>query len=297
MILRSFDFTGKRKYFWLFTALLVAASLVSIFTLGFNFGVDFTGGTELIFMSEKEFSIKDFRALIAPFEKSFESANIARLSQMGDQEANEYRYSTTTGVFFTTEQKVGLELNAKKSALKIESYNSVSGFAAEELRAKSWWIVIFVVAILLIYITFRFRFEYGVGAILSLIHDAIVTLGFYSFFQIPFDVSVIASVLTLLGYSINDTIVIYDRIRENMKLMRGKGNEEIINTSINQTLTRTLNTNLTTFIVVFILLIFGGISLKPFAFGLTIGIIAGTYSTLFIASPILVDLLRSRKKT
>jgi preprotein translocase subunit SecF len=296
MKLRDFDFTGKKKYFFAISLILIAVSVISIFTIGFNFGVDFSGGTELIFMSTKDMTVKEFREKIASFEKALESANISKLSQMGDQEAHEFRFSATTGLFFESDQKELLEKNAKENDLKIESYNSVSGFAAEELRSKAWLIVILVAAILLVYITIRFRYEFGIGAILALLHDAVITLGLYSLFRVSFDVSVIAAILTLLGYSINATIVIYDRVRENMRLMRGKSVDTIINTSISQTMTRTIHTSFTTFIVVFMLFAFGGISLRPFAFGLMVGVIVGTYSSVFIASPLISGMLKTKKK-
>jgi preprotein translocase subunit SecF len=296
MISKTFDFCGKKRIFFAISLILIAVSLISIFTRGFNFGVDFSGGTELIFKASEDMTVAAFREKIGGIEKTLEAANISKLSQMGDQEQNEHRYSVTTVLFFESDQKQQLEAKARESGLDIESYNSVSGFAAEELRSKAIWIVILVSAILLVYITIRFRYEFGIGAILALLHDAVITLGFYSLFQISFDVSVIAAILTLLGYSINATIVIYDRVRENLRLMRGKNTLEIINTSIRQTMTRTVHTSVTTFIVVFMLLVFGGISLRPFAFGLTVGVIVGTYSSVFIASPLIAGLLNSKKK-
>ncbi|HQC37450.1 MAG TPA: protein translocase subunit SecF [Thermotogota bacterium] len=296
MILKTFDFCGKKRIFFAISLILIAVSLISIFTRGFNFGVDFSGGTELIFKASEDMTVAAFREKIGGIEKTLEAANISKLSQMGDQEQNEHRYSVTTVLFFESDQKQQLEAKARESGLDIESYNSVSGFAAEELRSKAIWIVILVSAILLVYITIRFRYEFSIGAILALLHDAVITLGFYSLFQISFDVSVIAAILTLLGYSINATIVIYDRVRENLRLMRGKNTLETINTSIRQTMTRTVHTSVTTFIVVFMLLVFGGISLRPFAFGLTVGVIVGTYSSVFIASPLIAGMLNSKKK-
>jgi len=296
MILKTFDFCGKKKIFFAISLILIAVSLISIFTRGFNFGVDFSGGTELIFKADEDMTVAVFREKIGGIEKALQAANISKLSQMGDQEQHEYRYSVTTVLFFESDQKQQLEAQARESGLDIESYNSVSGFAAEELRSKAIWIVILVSAILLVYITIRFRYEFGIGAILALLHDAVITLGFYSLFQISFDVSVVAAILTLLGYSINATIVIYDRVRENLRLMRGKNTMEIINTSIQQSMTRTVHTSTTTFIVVFMLLVFGGISLRPFAFGLTVGVIVGTYSSVFIASPLIAGWLNDKKK-
>ena len=146
------------------------------------------------------------------------------------------------------------------------------------------------------YITFRFRFIFGIGAIIALVHDLLITMGFYSLFNVELNVPAVAAFLTLLGYSLNDTIVVYDRIRENMRRMRGKKIEEIVNTSINQVIVRSLNTSITTFIVVMAIFLFSGKVMQSFAFGLTIGVIVGTYSSLYIASPVVIGWVKRQAR-
>jgi preprotein translocase subunit SecF len=187
-----------------------------------------------------------------------------------------------------------LKSNVKKSdvpGIDIQSISFVSGYASAEIASLSTWAIIVTVLAILIYITLRFKFIFGVGAIVALIHDVTITLGLFAIFRIPFDAPVVAAILTIFGYSLNDTIVVYDRIRENLKSMRSVPYYDIINLSINQTLSRSLNTSLTTLITVVVMLFFGGSVLKPFSFALTFGIIVGTYSSIYIASPILLSWL------
>ena len=291
---REIDFTSKRKMFLIISAVLIIVSIISIFTRGFNFGVDFAGGTDIVFSSKEDLSVSEIREMLTAVDEDFEMARISKMSDIRTDEESVSSFSVIVQDFFDADQKEAFIENL--SGLKVQSFNAVSGFAAEELKEKSTWIAIIALAIILIYITVRFKFSFGIGAILALAHDAIITLGLYSIFSIPFDVSVIAAILTLLGYSLNDTIVVYDRIRENMKRFRKEGIEKTINNSINQVLGRTINTSLTTFIVVFTMLIFGGSGLQPFAFGMTVGVIVGTYSSIYIASPLLIGMLSKKKK-
>jgi preprotein translocase subunit SecF len=292
---REVDFTSKRKMFIIISVVLVLVALISIFTKGFNFGVDFAGGTDLVFSSTEDLTVSELREKLSDIEEGFEMAQISKLNDIQSDETIKSNFSVKVIEFYKSEDKDAL-LEKLPSDLKVESFDAVSGFAADELRSKSTWIAIIALAIILVYVTFRFKFSFGVGAIIALAHDAVITLGLYSLFGIPFDVSVIAAILTLLGYSLNDTIVVYDRIRENLKKSRKNTMEKTINDSINQVLSRTINTSLTTFIVVFTMLLFGGAGLRPFAFGMTVGVIVGTYSSIFIASPILIGMFDRKKK-
>ncbi len=184
----------------------------------------------------------------------------------------------------STDQRIVLD-NVYKEG---ESVISVS--YSKELFVQSIFLIVFVLVIMLIYVTFRFKFNFALGAIIALIHDTLFVLGIISITGIEFNYSVVAAILTLIGYSINDTIVIYDRIRENSTLMKEYHIADIINSSINQTLSRTIITSLTTFLAVFALYIWGGQSINNFSFVFMIGIIVGTYSSIFIASPIVMAL-------
>ncbi len=180
-----------------------------------------------------------------------------------------------------------LEKNLGKSVM-IVSFTEISGSAAQEIRSGTYTAILVAILAILIYITFRFNFIFGIGAILALIHDVVITLGFYSFFGYEMNVPAVAAILTLIGYSLNDTIVVYDRIRENFRRYRKMDVERLVNRSINEVIVRSVNTSLTTFFVVLILLIFAGKTIKSFAFGMTIGTIVGTYSSLYIAAPIVI---------
>ncbi|HNZ26349.1 MAG TPA: protein translocase subunit SecF [Spirochaetota bacterium] len=185
-----------------------------------------------------------------------------------------------------------------KNAVK-ESQNVISPQYSKGLRFKSVMLVIFVFLILLTYVAFRFKIQYSVGAILALVHDTLIMLGFISFFRLELDMTVLAAIMTLIGYSINDTIVVFDRVRENFTIMKESSSVRIINVSINQTLSRTIMTSLTTLLATVSLLLFAGDKIRGFSLVLTVGIIVGTYSSIFIASPIvnIWDSLFSKKKT
>ena len=159
----------------------------------------------------------------------------------------------------------------------------------EELRNKAVLAIFAAMLGIVVYITFRFEFKFAIGALIALAHDVLITLGIFSLLDIEITLAVIAAFLTIVGYSLNDTIVIYDRIRENIKAMRRESYEKIINTSINNSLARTVVTSLTTFMVVFILYIIGGQVISGFSFAMMLGVIVGTYSSIFIASPILIE--------
>ena len=167
------------------------------------------------------------------------------------------------------------------SIMKLEFVGSQIG---AELREKGEWAMLVALLSILVYIGFRFEFLFGIGAIIALVHDVIITLGIFSFFQIEFDLSVLSAILAVIGYSLNDTIVVYDRIRENIRSTKSNSYIDVLNKSINQTLSRTVITSLTTLFVLFSLFILGGSAVKYFALAMIIGILIGTYSSVYIAS-------------
>ncbi|WP_126993015.1 protein translocase subunit SecF [Thermosipho globiformans] len=295
------DFVGKRKIFIVISLILVVASLISIFTKGFNFGVEFLGGSEIILKVNAEVSESDVRQLIKDLAPEFENARITQIKSVDDPKGIS-KFSIVVSPkdengelkVYTGEEKSVLSkkiVEAFKNnnfTAEVIGFNETSGYAAQEIKNLTWKAIVFTLLALLIYITLRFQFVFGVGAVVALIHDVVITLGFYSFFNYELNVAAVAAILTLIGYSLNDTIVVYDRIRENLRRSRGSTIETLVNNSINQVIKRTINTSLTTFIVIFILLLFSGNSIKPFAFGMTIGTIVGTYSSLYIASPIVI---------
>jgi preprotein translocase subunit SecF len=181
-----------------------------------------------------------------------------------------------------------LKANASVGPLAIRSQNFVGPSVAPELRQKAIWAVVLSILAMLVYIWFRFRFQWGLGAILALVHDVIFTLGIFSISGLEFSLPVVASFLTLVGYSVNDTIVVFDRIRENQRARGGGDLARLINLSLNQTLSRTIITSLLTWMVCVALFVLGGEALKGFSFVLVVGLIVGTYSSVYIASPVII---------
>lgn len=300
---RELDFVGKRRLFVAISLILIAISIVSILIKGFDFGVDFVKGTEIIMMfKDKDMSVASLREGLSKIDPEYANSRITRIISAAEASTGS-KFQVILKKFFDKPELKDEFVNKAKQIfgegnVEVASFRAVSGQAAQELKTASWNAALLAIVLILVYITIRFRFIYAVGAIAALIHDALITLGFYSMFSIEFNITVIASILTLLGYSLNDTIVVYDRIRENTRRFRGKPIDQIVNKSINEVMSRTINTSLTTFFVVFILFLFAGVVLKPFAFGLTIGVIVGTYSSLYIASPILIGWLgRSKRRS
>ncbi len=305
--MKNVNFVGPRYIFLSISLAAIALSLVFMFVKGFNFGVDFKGGTSMtVSFSKTDIAPSQVRAILEKADPNFASASISKLYSLKSKSSTSTKaralFNVTVGEFFNGQQKSDLYSKVEKIAesqgvnAKFESFQTVSGYAAAGLRKSASWASIVAIILLLIYMAFRFQFSFGVGALASLVHDLTITAGLYSMFWIRFDSTVVAALLTLLGYSLNDTVVVYSRIRENLKKMRGKPMAEIVNVSINQTLSRTINTSFTTFLVVFVLLLFSSSVLKPFAFGMSFGVITGTYSSIYIASPILIGWLEKQRK-
>ena len=293
------DFVGKRKYFIALSLVLIVVSVIFIFTKGFNFGVDFTGGIEIsVSVQDVDMTVAEMRELLSAEDPDFAAARIIKQRPLTEEGSSEQRSrfsiivnTSESEESITAKMLAGLEVKDVTDD-NILSVSTISGYAAQEIRGYAWIAVTVSMALLLLYITIRFKFSFGVGAILTLIHDVIIVLGFYSIFGIEFNAPVVASLLTLVGYSLNDTIVVYDRIRENTKKMRGKTIETVVNTSINDVIVRSINTSLTTFLAVLTLFIFSGEVLRPFAFGMLVGVVVGTYSSLYISSPVVIEWLK-----
>lgn len=294
------DFVGKRKYFIALSLILIALSLIFFFAKGFNFGVDFTGGMEVsLSVPNVDMTVGEARDLLVAQDPGFAAARIIKQRPLQEEGVQEQRSRFSIIVNSDEAEEVVTDKILKAFAgegvttKNVLSVNTISGYAAQEIRGYAWIAVIVSMALLLLYITIRFKFSFGVGAIVTLIHDIIVVLGFYSIFGIEINAPVIASLLTLVGYSLNDTIVVYDRIRENRKKMRGVEIEKVVNTSINDVIVRSFNTSVTTFMAVLTLFIFSGEVLRPFAFGMLVGVVIGTYSSLYISSPVVITWLKS----
>jgi len=262
------------------SALAVIVSLISLFTRGLNLGIDFTGGVLLEVGYPGAADLNQIRDSLteAGFDRyivqEFGAADdvLVRLPPQPDEDATSIR-----------EKLLGI-LAADEPDVDLRRVAVVSAQVGEELTEQGGLAMIFSLLMIFAYVMFRFQWKFAMGAVSALAHDVIVTVGFFSLTQISFDLSVVAAVLAVIGYSLNDTVVAFDRIRENFSRLRGVEPEESMNISINEMLARTIITGLTTLLVLVALLLLGGESVGPFSIALIVGIIVGTYSSIYIAS-------------
>lgn len=294
------DFVGKRYFFMALSAVLIIVSIISFFTKGFNLGLEFIGGSEIVVKTSKDITVADVRQKISSLGQEFTNARILEVHALGQETDKTFSIVVAPKDekgqlrVYTADEKA--EISKKIENLlnaKVVSFNEISGDAANEIKNLTWKAIVFTLLGILVYVALRFKFSFGVGAILALIHDVIITMGFYSIFGIEMNIAAIAALLTLVGYSVNDTIIVFDRIREFGKKFRGKDIATIVNDSINSVLIRTINTSLTTFFTVLMLLLFSTGGIKSFAFGMTISVVVGTYSSIFIASPVVIKWVKS----
>jgi len=283
---RNFDFLGKAKFFVPLSLTLMLASVLSVTLIGLRAGVDFTGGTQFTVFFSQPVSTEEIRSLLAQIPVS--GVDLAR-SQIQDIQGTNGKVIT---VSLNVEKHQDLVNDVEKAlrdypATTEVSRVSIGSQVSRELLTRTWQAILIALAAILVYISWRFRLRYAVGAIVALIHDVLIAVGVFSVLQVEINLPVIAAFLTIVGYSLNDTIVIFDRVRENLKLMKKAPIFDVINRSVNQSLSRTINTSLTTFIPVVILFALGGPVLRGFALALLIGVIVGTYSSMYVANPIL----------
>lgn len=274
------EIIGKRKIWYGFSILLLAASIFSLFVQGLNFGIDFTGGSLIQVDFENEATLDQVRNELANhgLEKSSLQESAGDVFTVRTVELNE---EDLDKVLKGLEQNVG-----KYVLLRSEKVGPVIG---GELRNKALLALAVAAVLQILYISWRFEFKMALPAIAALLHDALITTGFFSIFQFEVDGAFVAAILTIIGYSINDTIVIFDRIREGLKNRRKETLAELVNTSIRQSLTRSINTSLTTLFVLVALFLLGGETTKNFALALLVGVSVGTFSSIFLASPLWYD--------
>ncbi len=268
------------KLWFAFSGAVILLGFVMMLFNGLNLGIDFTGGTMLQVEIGKEVSVAEITDIIKPFDLN---PDIVHSGEDKTEVVIKTKASLDNAlrkeVFGALKEAYGLEDSALKSA---EQFGPSMG---KEIRNRAIASVLIASVVMLIYISIRFETVFGIAAIIALFHDVLFLISIYAIFGITVNSSFIAAVLTIVGYSINDTIVVFDRVRENVKRDKTKEHFDIINTSISQTMTRTLNTSLTTLIVIGSLYVLGVTSIKEFAFPLFVGISVGTYSSIFIASP------------
>lgn len=286
---RVINFMGIRHAAFAVTLLLTLVSLASLAVKGLNLGLDFTGGALIELSYQQPVELSSVRG---------------QLEKAGYGDALVQSFGATTDVLVRLQgedpqlgSKVAEALRQAggDNPVTVKRVEYVGPAVGEELRDQGGLGMLLALGGILVYVAFRFQWKFGLGAVLSLFHDVILTLGVFSFFQLPFDLTVLAAVLAIIGYSLNDTIVVFDRIRENLRLLRKTGLIENINISTSQTLLRTMATSISTLLAILALMLFGGEPLWGFSLALFIGVMAGTYSSVYIANIALIWLKLTRE--
>jgi len=276
---KDINFVGMRKPAMIFSILMVLASIGSLFVNGLNLGVDFTGGTVIEVGYPEAANVDDIRKALATAKYD------ASVQHFGTAKDVLIRIAPQNGV---DRSKVGdnvlLILKEGNATVEMRRVEFVGPQIGDELRDDGGTAMLLALAGILFYVTFRFEFRFSVGAIIALVHDVVITVGIFSITRIEFDLTILAAILAIIGYSLNDTIVVFDRVRENFLKLRKSNAEESINISINQTLSRTIVTSLTTLLVLAALYYFGGKIIHGFSLAMIIGVVVGTYSSIYVAS-------------
>jgi preprotein translocase subunit SecF len=273
------DFLGRRKLAAVLSIALILISVGSLVTRGLNLGLDFTGGTLIEAAFPEAVDLSSVRsALAADFSD-------AQLQYFGSSHDVLVRLAPRAGENSTTlSNRVLKALGNVSPAVEMRRVEYVGPQVGEELREQGGLAMLYALLGIIIYVAVRFQYRFAIGAVAALVHDVIITIGVFSLFQLDFDLTVLAAILAIIGYSLNDTIVVFDRIRENFRKVRRGSPEEIMNMALNETLSRTIMTGLTTLLVIVSLAMFGGETLYGFSMALIVGIIVGTYSSVYIAS-------------
>jgi len=277
---KEINFLGVRRIAMVLSGVLLLVSIGSLATRSLNFGIDFTGGILLEAGYDGPADLRDVRS---------------RLTAGGFGDAQVQNFGAASDVLIRVLPREGANsgevgrqimslLRGGAQAVELRREEFVGPQVGEELTERGGLAMLFALLMILAYIMVRFQWKFAVGSVAALVHDVLLTLGFFSVFQVPFDLAVLAAVLAVIGYSLNDTIVVFDRIRENFRRVRKEGAEELMNTSVNQMLGRTVITSLTTLMVLLALYFLGGEAVRGFSIALIVGVVVGTYSSIFIAS-------------
>ena len=289
-----------RRSWYIVSAVVILTGLASLFVKGVHYGVDFLGGTELVVQFDRPVEISSIRSAMALV--GFDNAEIKTFGSNRDILIRTGSIQTAEGIAVGDLLREGLRESFPDNPFIVQKEDKIGPKIGAELRRDAVYAVIASLTAIWLYIGFRFKFVYGVGAVAALFHDVLVTLGIISIFDgvgvlnLEINQSMIAAFLTLVGLSVNDSVVIFDRIRENQKLFKAMNLTDLMNKSINELLSRTIITSGTIFVVLMVLMIFGGEVNRAFSFARVIGIITGTYSSIFVASPILLAWQGKSKK-
>ncbi|MGB5560641.1 MAG: protein translocase subunit SecF [Paracoccaceae bacterium] len=295
------DFFKQAKLTFGASVLAVVVSIILYFVMGLNYGIDFRGGTTIRTESAQPVDVGAYREAIAPlglgdvsitevFDPTFtDTQNVAmvRIEAQADEEA----------ITAETVSRVEAALQGVDPSITFPSVESVGPKVSGELIQTAVISVLLAVFAIMVYIWLRFEWQFAIGAVAALVHDVLVTIGIFALFQLPFDLSIIAALLTILGYSINDTVVVFDRLRENLIKYKKMPLRDVMNLSVNETLSRTVLTSGTTLIALIALLVLGGDVIRGFVFAMTWGVVVGTYSSVFVAKNIVLFLGLDRDKS
>ncbi len=280
-LFNNFDFMALRKRAVVASAALVLISIISLVTFKLNVGIDFTGGSIIEVGYQQAVELE-------PIRKALEADGFgdAIVQHFGSAQEVLIRLVPEAGKDKAeiSSQIIGLLQAASDTSIDVRRVDFVGPQVGEELTEDGGLAVLYALIAILIYVAIRFEYRFSLGAVAALIHDVIITLGIFSVLQLDFDLSVLAAILAVIGYSLNDTIVVFDRVRENFRKIRKKTSIEIVNTSINQTISRTLMTSFTTLLVLLSLFFLGGEAIHAFALALIIGVVVGTYSSIYVAT-------------
>lgn len=284
---RNVNYVGMFKPAAIASLILIVGTIVMFFTKGINYGVDFRGGVEIQVKFSQKVSLSDVRALM-----NDKNVPLSQLQSMGDENQNEFllKLDSDSGDLNAISSQVGAVLTEKYGAgsFDILKNDIVGPKAGSELRLSAFKALAWAILAIMIYLALRFDYKFAPGAIAALIHDVVIIIGAFILTQKEFSLQIVAALLAIIGYSVNDTVVIYDRVREIEKQNTGASTFEVINRAINETMSRTIITSLTVFGVSIVMLFWGGAVIHDFFFALTIGVILGVYSTIFIAVPMTV---------
>ena len=282
--LTAIKFMAYRKLAAIASGLLIIASILSLSTRGLNLGLDFSGGTLMEFQYDRSANVQDIRDHM--LEEGLPSAIVVNFGSDSD-----ILIRVRDNLDQTRARQLATGLESQAGAkIDVQRVEYVGPQVGQELREDGGLGLLTALLIVMLYVALRFQYKFSVGAVAALFHDVVMTLGLFSIFQWEFDLTVLAALLALIGYSLNDTIVVFDRIRENFRSLRGVAPEETIDVSLTQTLSRTLVTSLTTLIVLVVLFLFGGEMIHNFSLGLIIGVVIGTYSSVFVASSVVLTM-------
>jgi len=278
-IKNELNFLRYAKFYSIFVILMILFSISILFMRGLNLGIDFSGGILIEIKSSNKIDLNNVRSSLSDL-----SPELQAVGKNGDMASIRFNIKDNE----KQEEKIKYIKSKLGNNFEFRNIQVVGPKVGNEIIWQGIYAIVLSMLAIAIYIWFRFEFAFGIGAILALFHDVILTFGFLSFFKIDFSLTTVAAILTVVGYSINDTVVLYDRIRENLVRFRGKNIFDIINISINESLVRTILTSVTTFVAVFSIFLFGGTVLRSFSSTMLFGIIIGTFSSLFIATIVLL---------